>query len=428
MKIAKSLVLTLSSLLVLPTISCSRHDDPDSKYKITEKEYNEQFDRDYVLLKSNYAIKEKYNSFSYTILFDNGNIKLDYSDSDDFYYELTLENDTYIINAYREGEGFLYTTTKSKEEMYQYFFNYGDALFDITYDQLTFNKELKCYEYDHLQFYCLNHKPMNVSYISRDMSLILEFSNHGKTEVTMPGSTKVEYEFNAKYTVIEGLTIQNVYSYVYSIINDLGLPSTTQVTIDESNIKIVYSDYPNSSVNAYLSSLLSKPIKQNMYITNAHDEAYKLTEVNYSMGYSEFYVYTKLDEDLNDLFMTLVNDVQNKNHEYAIEMNIGEGEEPNYSYPLLFWHTYDEELCTFEKYELGEAGEYLFSLFYFFEDNFRIDDYIENNTFYFPEFGVVDLNGNGVIDNFERKNTEKLICFFCSYINNINPGIILEKN
>ena len=107
MKIGKLLVLTLSSLLVLPTISCSGHGDPDSKYKITEKEYNEQFDRDYVLLKSNYTIKERYNSYSYTILFDNGKIKLDYSDSDGFYYELTLENDTYVINAYLRENFFL---------------------------------------------------------------------------------------------------------------------------------------------------------------------------------------------------------------------------------------------------------------------------------------------------------------------------------
>lgn len=420
--------------LSLSLLSCGENKDPDSKYKINKNQFNTQCNRDYVLVKSNYTIKEFYPySEPLTVYFDYGKIKVESSLYSTF-YKVVLNDDSFTLTRYPSYGG-SYDETISKQEMYNFFFGQYDFLFDVTYESLTFNKEQKCYDVDvsifdssyqieGLSFFTLNGVLQKAVASINKQSFIMDFYDIGSTKVDIqlvPSEIKtLKYDYNLP----QGANDKMIIDYVSYCLSELGI-KTRSVSAGSGKLAIEYTTSFGSIAERNIDVLLHKKIGEKVALTNAHDE--EVFDLDFQVNPRSDAIELSMLCSTNDvarLINTTVKDMNNGDTNYAIMSPLSEDEEENkYGYPIFIWADYDREICNFNNYKNNEVETLLrvFGQYFFYPDTFKISDYIVDVSDYSYRFtllmGYMDSNGDGYISEQERNQSIFQASFIASYIN-----------
>ena len=388
--------------------------EPELDYIFKEEDYNREINRDTVLFRSNYTVSISMNGSNFmTSYIDYGKF-MTITDNYTGWYELVELGNNVIYTSYSPYGGWHKdTSTRTKEEIYSFFFMKNAFMFDLPYSSISLDEANKRYNIvdtmvgdKHVKSGYLvakNKKPLDIEMeIEGEGVFHASFTNHGSTSVTFPEtqddrlehitftfdaiksagySGNVEEEFNNKVTR---------YGFDYLVTYEY-----KKITGDRYQVDL-YNVMPSDA------SLFIQYMKNNgdLRLYNAHDHGYGITDILYSSApldsYPIMYFPFNLERaDCKNMYEETSNDKSSQNTDYC-EIN-GEGEDVDYMYYFYLWQNFDSETCKFENINSSSIADYLILRINFDLVNESNISLINN----VPHLGIPfyhDFNGNGIYD------------------------------
>lgn len=170
--------------------------DSEDKYFVTREMYEREMDRDTVLFHSNYIVEMDTTVRSNPLIsqFDNGKSIVNNSQ----YYEFTELDHGYVnmFNCNLDGT-YPYERSMPKESLYLYWFMDFGFLFDVPFDELTYDPnthtmvghdfDVDQYHIESVTMSAYDGKPISMVFeITNLGTCTARFYNHGQVSITRP--------------------------------------------------------------------------------------------------------------------------------------------------------------------------------------------------------------------------------------------------
>ena len=333
----------LCLLFALPLLlsGCTTSSSGGDPYQIDKNTFLYECNPDTVIFKSNYRVRMSMDDVSFmTTDFDYGK-----ACSNGYYYHLVDKGESVELTSYR-SDGTPQTSNVSKEYLYNYWFGMGQYLFEMKYEDYTYNKEKKQYECQNVQlsdftiesgvFIAYKKKPLFIEFNIKDRGkFTVEFSDHGKVTVTFPERPTYTYSVTFDYQLAIGMSLET------AINNRLGGLDATYKVEDMGNnqCRVIFTYYNYREVDIMEALLTSKGDAR---ISNAHDTFVKLNKNVTVDGYSLLIPFDTTDNDNLTMLLETFDDIRNERTEYG-EAYYYEGDESDtsYNYCLYIWYDHD---------------------------------------------------------------------------------------
>lgn len=411
----KKIALVFVALFSLS--GCGRSSKVADPYQFDKDTYLYECNPDTVMFKSNYRV-EMYVDDVLRMTSD-----LDYGKActnNEYYYYLVEQGDSAEVTSYRQ-DGSFNTTIQSKEYLYNYWFGFGKYLFELKYEDFSYNQEKKYYECDRVElsefviekgiFKAYNKKPIYIEYnIVGQGKFAMQFSKHGEVTVNLPAKPSYSATVTLDYQIASGQTLQDAIAYRLGGLNidyrveDLGNNKCT--------VTYVYSNFRLSSI---IEALLTT--SGNVKISNAHDVFVNFSKNSY-IDNDTLVVPFDLSNSVNrSLLEQTISDLENNRTDYAESYQIDIEEEETktlYMYNLYLWGDYDGTV-HFEDIKVGSITNLLAKINIASLD---INDYKNGFklSFYF------DLNHDGLITSDEQELIRNYLPLVQRYLNFTSDG------
>ena len=379
----KKLYLLFALPLLLSGCSPYQNNDP---YQIDRQHFYYECNPDTVMFKSNYRVE----------MYDNDRLFLE-SDFDygkvlsnkDYYYHLVDKGDSVEFTSYL-SDGTPNTSIVSKEYMYNYWFGFGQYLFQMKYEDYRYVKESNFYECTNVElsgltitrgiFIVYKNKPQYAEFnFAGRGKYVVEFSKHGEISITLPTRPTYTHTVTIDYQLSDELTLQE------AVANRIGGLDIEYVVEDLGNhqCKISFTYYDYHTV-ALVEALLTT--KGDPRISNAHDTFIKLDKSVYIDGDSLVIPFDLTNTENRYLLEETIDDLKNNRTEYGEAYYDDEGDESStsYNYCVYLWYDYDPN-NSFSELTYG-AYNYLLAKIHitstsieYYEKGFSVSFYIDYN-------------------------------------------------